>query len=516
MQHVINKQLLELVLNKKQDAFLIQQRMSDFYHRHILPMLEKIFDSLAPEEDVLHFGRMVIDLGKIDLKYLEQNKAPDGLYDLLLAQISGATAILKERQKTNRPYALSVAGQWLFYMEHGHLPWNTTTTNEMWYEQTLQALASDFDTITLLRKLILANPVAIQRMVYQHDETFLLKLIRVLTSENQDGLLSIIDDLCILSSEIFFKEKKTQSEKRLVRHTVWQLLLTLTAVPYTGLTPERLAGQLIGNILAETNNTSQALALMKTKTGTVKNILQQLASKGGSQQAGEVKPGRSVPGATRQSDKPDGTNAFFNPGEAIAIPLPAASISWEKTLTKASETSTAAFGKIELPDEGIFVGDAGLILLHPFLNTFLSRLGLVQGGVFRDKDARQRAVHLLFYLAHGKQNPDEHELVIPKVLCAHPLFEAVERELVLMEPEMREADDLLVAAIAQWTIIKNTSPEGLREGFLQRKGKLSTRQEKLCLQIESNSIDVLLDYLPWGLSIVKLPWQPIMLQVDWR
>jgi hypothetical protein len=81
---------------------------------------------------------------------------------------------------------------------------------------------------------------------------------------------------------------------------------------------------------------------------------------------------------------------------------------------------------------------------------------------------------------------------------------------------LQEAGDLLAAAIAQWSILKNTSVEGLREGFLQRGGKLFSKNGNLWLQVEKNAIDILLDYLPWNLGIIKLPWLKDVLRVEWR
>jgi len=75
---------------------------------------------------------------------------------------------------------------------------------------------------------------------------------------------------------------------------------------------------------------------------------------------------------------------------------------------------------------------------------------------------------------------------------------------------------LLENVIRTWEKIGNTSIDGLRQGFLRRDGKLSERGGRLYLQMEISGIDVLLDYLPWNLSIVKLPWMKEILFVEWR
>ena len=75
---------------------------------------------------------------------------------------------------------------------------------------------------------------------------------------------------------------------------------------------------------------------------------------------------------------------------------------------------------------------------------------------------------------------------------------------------------MLEAVIEQWPVLKNTSIAGLREAFLQRNGKLFSKNDKLHLQVEASTLDVLLDQLPWNLSMIKLPWMKGLLRVDWR
>jgi len=156
------------------------------------------------------------------------------------------------------------------------------------------------------------------------------------------------------------------------------------------------------------------------------------------------------------------------------------------------------------------------VLLHPFLNSLFKRLHLLTGKSFTNRAAQQKALYLIHYLATGNVRAEEHELVIARVLCACPLQEPVEPGIRLSKKALGEAEDLLVASIQQWTILKHTSPDGLREGFLRRNGKLFTRHDNLYLQVETGTIDILLDHLPWNLSMIKLPWMDDILRVEWR
>jgi hypothetical protein len=170
----------------------------------------------------------------------------------------------------------------------------------------------------------------------------------------------------------------------------------------------------------------------------------------------------------------------------------------------------------EIDEEGIFVQHAGLVLLHPFLHLFFKKLQLVADGKFIDLPSHQKALHLLHFLACGDKYPEEHMLVVAKVLCNYPVHYPVDREIEISDNEMDEAGNMLLAAIEHWTVLQNTSPDGLRDGFLIRQGKLYRENENLTLHVESASIDMLLDQLPWNLGLINLPWMKEMLRVKWR
>jgi hypothetical protein len=165
---------------------------------------------------------------------------------------------------------------------------------------------------------------------------------------------------------------------------------------------------------------------------------------------------------------------------------------------------------------GLFVQHAGLVIVHPFLRSLFSLCGLLEGKHFSNTDNQQKAIYLLHYIATGGVTAEEHELVIPKILCSYPVEEPVNTNITLSINELQEADDLMRAAIAQWNILKSTSPDGLRQGFLQRNGKLHTKNEQLYVEVEKNTIDVLLDHLPWNLSLIRLPWSGEIIRVEWR
>ena len=101
-------------------------------------------------------------------------------------------------------------------------------------------------------------------------------------------------------------------------------------------------------------------------------------------------------------------------------------------------------------------------------------------------------------------------------MCGIPFGEPIEKELLISDNMVAESDKLLKAVIKHWSALKNTSPDGLRNSFLQREGKLTRNNDgSWKLFIQQNAFDILISKLPWSISFIKLPWMKNMLQVEW-
>lgn len=164
------------------------------------------------------------------------------------------------------------------------------------------------------------------------------------------------------------------------------------------------------------------------------------------------------------------------------------------------------------PGATILVRNAGLVLLAPFLPALYERLDVLAGEELKDTP---RAILLLRYLAYGHTAFEEFEIVLEKILCGLSLSISIEPHKQLLPEEMQEAEHLLQSVVAHWAVLKNTSPEGLRCNFLQREGRLVFTGVQWELQVQKQAHDILLDYLPWSMSLIKLPWMPQLLAVKW-
>lgn len=161
-----------------------------------------------------------------------------------------------------------------------------------------------------------------------------------------------------------------------------------------------------------------------------------------------------------------------------------------------------------------YIAGAGAVLLAPFLPQLFSNLGWADGKVLKQADKAAVMVH---YLVWGRDDYHEWELLLPKLLCGLPLEALVPSGAVqLAGDERTAADELLQSAIAHWAVLKSTSPDGLRDAFLQREGRLTEKAGAWRLLVQPAAHDVLLQHLPWTFGIARLPWMEEPLYVDWE
>ena len=196
------------------------------------------------------------------------------------------------------------------------------------------------------------------------------------------------------------------------------------------------------------------------------------------------------------------------PAEPAAHPVsrPAA----ESTAGRDAETDTASSGP------AIAIGNAGLVVLWPFLGHYFERLGLVADGAFVDATARSQAVFLLQFLASGHADGEESALWLNKLLCGMPASESPVWSAAPDEHATQLGLGLLHMVTQRWDKLKHTSVAGLRESFLLRDGLLRDHDDRLTLSVSPRAYDMLLDSLPWRLAMIKLPWMPRVLWVHWR
>src|SRR6266496_62623 len=164
--------------------------------------------------------------------------------------------------------------------------------------------------------------------------------------------------------------------------------------------------------------------------------------------------------------------------------------------------------------EKIYIENAGLCLIAVYLQRLFNHLGYLEDKFFKNKASATRALYLLQYIVTGKNKSLEHLLQLNKLLCGIQVEDYITASLRLTKKEMEAADDFIQSVIENWKTLKNTSIQGFRESFLQRKGILFENEVSWTMQVERKGFDLLLNTIPWGFSALKLPWMKKYIQVE--
>ncbi|TPN86208.1 contractile injection system tape measure protein [Aquimarina algicola] len=172
--------------------------------------------------------------------------------------------------------------------------------------------------------------------------------------------------------------------------------------------------------------------------------------------------------------------------------------------------------KEEESGEPIYITNAGMVLLGPFIPMLFERLQLIDNQKFKDESCMHKAVHMLQYAITGQEKQEEQFLTLNKIICGMPIHEPVACDIVITAEEKALVESLLNAVITNWSIIGKTSIAGLRETFLCREGKIDVKENAYVLTVEQKTFDMLLDQIPWSIGMVKFSWMQKILEVIWR
>lgn len=157
---------------------------------------------------------------------------------------------------------------------------------------------------------------------------------------------------------------------------------------------------------------------------------------------------------------------------------------------------------------------AGVILLHPFLRLLFDRLGVLTPEAGLEVTGLPKALAALRAL-DGR--PAQRGLdPLHRLLLGMPEGAPAPRQETLDEAARDLIEGLLRSVIGHWGRLGKTSPDGLRETFLQRPGTLRFDDTGAHLRVTPGPFDMLLDGLPWSLGTVALPWMAVPCHVRWR
>lgn len=471
MIHRIRRQILELELPREAGAVALQRQVGQVFQEKVLPVLDELFSQIAPADRILRIERLEIDLGRLGEANWERQ-----FIERCVAQITQQiTELAFEAEDSAAPsvQTLNPAENALeifqAFLKTGTLPWYAKGMSLKNLEEYLAApTLAQSGTLQKLLSVLFQQEAVLHRLIWQFSSAFVEKTLEIALRLSPGQLTQALQ---ILGSHT---GQKMDAKRRM---RLFKLLLTSNAAGTLSLPTEPYAlVQFFSQLQADLLPSNTSLGKLPDASGPEQTTQPRIIEV---DQLSDAQP--NTAGQSAQNE------VFKKPPQN------------------------------NLPPTGIIVDHAGLVLLGPYLPTYFQALQLGEAGVFASPDDQYRAVHLLHFLATGLENPEEPMLVLPKILCGLSIEDPVPLELALSEVEKRESHNLLQAAIHNWPVLKNTSPDGLRSGFLQRMGQLSHSQTQALwlLRVERMGQDLLLDRLPWSISVIKLPWMEAPMQVEW-
>ena len=259
-KHLIGKQIIELVVSSSENIYEMQQKMSELVWKDLVPELSNLFDSIVGEDEVVRIDCIQLDLGSINLDktyskseivtkivslleekiieklqhYKEKNLAFKSENKRQAKKLTGLEKnmlfnekekllkkYLKGKSKEHTPVGYSEAQTeqteqstthqllrryyfdvWLHWLEKGALPSYGIVPEKNWMELVLETLAVDSYAIELLENKVRKHPIALERLVLQHNVADLKSLVELYTTISQTKLLTLFQEL----KQVFSKE----------------------------------------------------------------------------------------------------------------------------------------------------------------------------------------------------------------------------------------------------------------------------------------------------------------------
>jgi hypothetical protein len=522
--HRIRKQTIEFILDEG-DAREVQLRFGELYLTKIVPGMDQIFSDLCDPEQVVKIERIEIDLGNISLDQLETDFAKKvlcRLQDEVSAKIrranlrDGSEGDLSvparcTSSESREVYAIMAGEDALLqafrhFLETGLLPWwsGIKSSGDL-HEAFINLLGQRPDGMRFLLEWAVTSETARIRLIYQLPEPLLRNVIEILIPRIADETYAIVMDL----RKVFDRGEITGLDIPKPVITIWNAVFSQFAHAEVQAIPAKeMLVMIVESIVDTIRMPVHELLTTIARAADILHIdsLSRLLH-------GEVEgigQGLCNAYADKAEEKPISPTMDddFTQGNEIQQ---------EKYSCRTDEDppdSSVKYGE-DAASLGIAINNAGIVLLWPYLRHFFEKTGLMKAGKFVNTDSARRAVGLLQYCANGEEETAEFILPLNKLLCGCDICSPVERLFEISAAERLESDKLLEAVIANWQALKNTTIEGFRSAFLQREGLLTEKKRGWLMQVDRRAHDVLLEHLPWGISLVKLSWMPKPLIVQW-
>jgi len=476
--NIIRQQYVQLDFNGSASSpFAIQQTSSAWCHERLLPAIGKALEKYAAYDEVIRINHINIDMdeGSDPFNQLLADKIATSIDELIRRKISESNKGSKEVLNNQT----SVVESLFFFLQHGYLPWWSSIRsihdfNEAWRELTQGSMEQHRQS---LGRLLMDNQISLRFVTSLHADAF-TEIISLITGIPGQAINKFLDRISLLATIV----ASTSSCENFIVEARQVYLNDLIH----GVSEVKAAKQII-TLLGKKYKVAAA-EVEKYLVEYPFSLMDEVA----------------VFIDDKKSDDPL--------DEVLEVPDAPASDLLKEEKKRTIQNDETELQKYKQKTEGIYIDNAGVVLLAPFLPAFFETVGLQVDGIIVNKDL---AVAALQWLVSGDEQYAPFQLVLPKLLCGLQPEDVVVIFPALPEIIKKEGINLLEAVIKHWSVLGNTSVAGLRESFLTRDGKLSLKRDEWCLQVEQKPFDMLLQNLPWNISMIRLSWMPQLLRTEW-
>ncbi len=554
----------------QEGAYDLQTRVLEIFKRRVLPRLDAEMTAAAPGQETIRLDRLELNLGKIsegDLTVGFTEKLVRTFQEELRKQLHPEAVVEGVEKMSRLDGVLDVLA---VYLEKGYLPWQVQQADFSLEKALADLLASRPEALQQLLQRIY-TPQVWKRLVRQLPEAVLVQMLKQFASE------ALAEVIAALRKEAQSSQlRKTffpNFSQPIWAAQLWELAIAWSIFPdqlhprlkefaglefvprsnsveeWTGWFQRAVVLQLEAADSLSTDHLSKAQlaantrmlvpgmtlketqeleTLLESEVELVAEVVQQALQ----QTLAEIWAGtergdwrgilrhwvnlvaqweqEEKEGRLKVILKKEALENFFQKAGQLGIePNP-------RALRPTPKAKSTLAPKLKgQPEELLYINNAGLVLLNPFFQTAFENYGWWVDGQFKDSSAREDA--MWFVQLVGSHDPVESEadLILAKILVGMPLEEPVRLTPNLPEEMVNETDELVQAAVGYWSKLGQLSAADFRAAFVRREGRLKASGEGWQLKVDRQTLDILMEYLPWSIGVVRLPWMEHLLVVDW-
>ena len=189
--HIIHTQNVQLQTGKFDDAFELQNRVSNLLKNGLMDKLESLFDEVAPNGNILRFDKLELNLGNVNKQNLETEFSHK-----LIEQLSRVVLELKndglETGSNQSSHQQSLMDGLIFFLTHGYMPWYYVVKKFSEWEKDLLYSFSKREWASIIKELK-NNDGLNRRLVMQFSPPFLETILFELhTTLNKQKIQSFL------------------------------------------------------------------------------------------------------------------------------------------------------------------------------------------------------------------------------------------------------------------------------------------------------------------------------------